>query len=152
MNQSIANQWAAALESGTYLKGKGKLVATTGVKGTNKDRVFSATGVLAQLAMAAGYTNRRKVGTKYGYQDSAYYATLYRYSATRKNPLRTKDIPNSVLKFAGMGGTKLRGGVRVGSRTYPCTIEQLNDTGVRGKSWSFKSLAKLIRSRYADIG
>ncbi len=154
MTKDKAYLLADALESGHYQKGKSKLVAYTGTKGTNLDRAFTITGVMAQLAMAGGYTHRKKKklknGTvKYGYTDSAFSGCT-----TGKGGIRTVDIPNSVTKFFGMenGNTKIRGGIRVGNRTYPATLEQLNDTGVNGKSWSFKSLARLIRSRYADIG
>jgi hypothetical protein len=153
LNQAKASLLADALESGHYLKGKGKLVAKTGTKGTNVDRAFSVTGVMAQLATAGGYTHRKykktKKGSKYGYTDSTFSGCT-----TGKGGIRTVDIPNSVCKFFGMqnGNTKIRGGIRVGGRTYSATLEQLNDTGVNGKSWGFPSLAKLIRSRYADIG
>lgn len=154
LNKDKAYLLADALESGHYLKGKGKLVQYTGNKGTNLDRAFSVTGVMAQLAMAGGYTHRKKKklknGTvKYGYTDSAFSGCT-----SGKGGIRTVDIPNSVCKFFGMedGNTQIQGGIRVGGKCYPATLELLNDKGVNGKSWSFKSLARLIRSRYANIG
>lgn len=148
LTQEQANLIAGALESGTYLKGKGTLVQTTGNKGVNLDKSFCVTGVMAQIAIACGVGHRR-FSAKKKFGTPGYY-----YTETDGSGIYQGNLPPDILRFFGMKNTGIRGGVTVNpaGKRREASLEILNDTGVAGKSWSFKSLAKLIRSRYQDIG
>lgn len=138
MNQVIANLWANALENPKFKQTTGNLVKETRSGG----HTFCATGVLCHILAAAGYLKRVKRNGILGYVDAG-----GRFSAT--------GIPAGGLAAAGLTNPTIAvvGGVKVRARrgNHPTTISVLNDVGVTGDAWTFKSLAKLIRRRHAQL-
>jgi hypothetical protein len=139
MHKHIAEMVASALTSGKYAQGKKALVQDNPAK--KGEHLWCVTGIICNLAVAAGVASRVRVDGKLGYRD--------------KNGIFThRIVPPGVLEFAGMRNTSIRNGVKIRARRYPVvtTLEGLNDIGANGTPWTFEKLAKLITKRYADIG
>lgn len=135
MKKEVAGMLANALRSGKYTQGTGPLVVR---KANGKGHTFTAAGVLCHIAAAAGYAKRVLRGGKLGYLGT-------------DGDFTTSRIPASVGRFAGVSCLNLSVKVRKYRDKQATNLYVLNDTGITGDAWTFKTLAGLLDKRGAEI-
>ncbi len=148
MNTELAKVVVTALRSGKYTQCKGALVKVIPKNANGDTHAFCATGIMAQIASAAGVIRRVKKGLNYGYVDQ---------NAPKGTAPCVSTLPPAALKFFGMKNTAVKGGVRLkgGRRSQDVSLESLNDIGAAFHNptpWTFEQIANLIEKRASDIG
>lgn len=99
MNPEIKDEWIKALRSGDYVKGTGQLHGVETDLDTGKvTHTFCCLGVLCELAVAAGVTDRALIGT----EESGNYRYFKKDGDAYDMDADVSFLPPSVQAWSGL--------------------------------------------------
>lgn len=127
MDPEVRRRWTAALRSGEFQQGRGKLAA---VEETSDERRYCCLGVLCELAARDGVVTVRDGVDWVSYMDN-------------DGPMQINYLPRAVASWAGLSSTNPRiRSINVSGDTP--TLSYLNDSG-----YTFDQIADVIDAEFS---